>query len=382
MILGYLVQNCEMFQRRQCDHIRLLGGHGFGNYSICNGDIQEFEGDEFVQYSAKQVMLLEQFFVECQKPSHDMRIAMICENFVLSNLNSQQIQAWFEKRRFLEEKTKDAFVSKLLFEKMTAIGRVLCLENDILHGEVQQLLREKEYFCEVLQNALLESFLALEVPRSVFKNVKAVATRRLLLLQNEYLHNEVQQMLREREYILNLQKNLSKSESIFNSYQSWFAAAHSSKGLPLLSGNIAKFPLKIPSELNCFSIPRMKFFGGLKGKSINTFSDLTYFSVNGNINDVSFILSFVKEAMVPGRPLEFLRKNQEFILCCSLKDVKRVLQGFQESPTAVVPTPAFLPQGFHVVVGRYCVSRAWSYFWNEQAASGSVKLVLHFKCVN
>lgn len=74
--------------------MEMQGDHGFGNYSICNGDIQEFGG-----YSAEQVMLLEQFFVECQKPNHGTRIAMIRENSVLSNLNSQQIQAWFENRR-------------------------------------------------------------------------------------------------------------------------------------------------------------------------------------------------------------------------------------------------------------------------------------------
>lgn len=77
----------------------MQGDNGFGNYSICNGDIQEFGGDKFMQYSADQIMVLEQFFMECQNPSHDARIAMIRENSVLSNFNSQQIQAWFENRR-------------------------------------------------------------------------------------------------------------------------------------------------------------------------------------------------------------------------------------------------------------------------------------------
>lgn len=73
-------------------------GHGSGNYVICTGDIQRIVG-EFMQYSADQVMLLEHFFVECQKPSHLMRVAMIRENPALSSLNSRQIQAWFEHRR-------------------------------------------------------------------------------------------------------------------------------------------------------------------------------------------------------------------------------------------------------------------------------------------
>ncbi|KAK1396278.1 hypothetical protein POM88_006141 [Heracleum sosnowskyi] len=153
-------------------------------------------------------MVLEQFFTDYQKPSHDTRIAMNGENSVLSNLNSQQIQAWFENRWVLEKKKKDASVFKLLNETMTAMWRVLILENDLLHGEVQQFLRQMEYICELLQHASLESFLALEVPRSVFKNVKVVATRRLLLLHNEYLHNEVQQMHRERGYICNLEENV------------------------------------------------------------------------------------------------------------------------------------------------------------------------------
>lgn len=79
--------------------MEMQGDHGFGNYSICISEIQDFGGDKSMQYSAEQVMLLEQFFVECQKPSHGTRIAMIRENSVLSNLNSQQIQAWFEYRR-------------------------------------------------------------------------------------------------------------------------------------------------------------------------------------------------------------------------------------------------------------------------------------------
>lgn len=79
--------------------MEMQGGHGFGNYSTGSGDTQESGGDKFMQYSADQIRVLEQVFMECQKPGHDMRIAMIRENSVLSNLNSQQIQAWFENRR-------------------------------------------------------------------------------------------------------------------------------------------------------------------------------------------------------------------------------------------------------------------------------------------
>ncbi|KAK1396283.1 hypothetical protein POM88_006146 [Heracleum sosnowskyi] len=352
--------------------MEMQGDHGFGNNRTFNGDIQEFRGDKFMHFSADQVKVLEEVFVECQKPGHDMRIAMIRENSVLSNLNSQQIQAWFENRRFLEKKKKDTFVFNLVNEKMAAIGKMLLLENDFLHGEVQQLLREKEYICELLQYASVESFLA-EVPRSVFNNVKMVATRRLLLLQNEYLHIVVEQLHMEKEFFRNLQENRSNSESILNSCLSWSASSRSSKGLPLLSGTIAKLPLKTSSELICVSIPRMKFPGGLKEITVITCSDLTYFSPNVDVPDV---LSFVKAAMVPHGPLDFLRKDQEFILCCSLKDVKLVLQGSLESPTAVVP--AFLPQSFRVVVGRYRVSGAWSYIPNEQAAPRHVKFVLRF----
>lgn len=364
--------------------MEMQGGHGFGNYSTFNGDIQESGGDKFMQYSADQIMVLEQVFMECQKPAHDTRVAMIRENSVLSNLNSQQIQAWFENRRFLEKKKKDAFVFNLLNEKMAAIGKMLLLENDMLQGEVQQLMREKEFICELMQYASLESFLALEVPRSVFNDVKTVATRRLLLMLNEYLHNEIQQLHREKEFSRNLQENLSNSESIVNSCRSWSASARDSKGysselmkLPLLSGTIAKLPPKTSSKLSCVSIPRMKCSGGLKEISLITCSDLTNFPVNVYVPDV---LSFVKAAMIPHGPLDFLRKHQEFILCCSLKDIKLVLQGSQESHTAVVP--AFLPNSFCVVVGRYRVSGAWSYIPNEQAAPGNVKFVLRFKCVN
>ncbi|XP_074380550.1 uncharacterized protein LOC141721502 isoform X2 [Apium graveolens] len=337
---------------------------GFGNYSTCNGDIQENGENKFIQYSADQITVFEQVFMECQKPSHDMRIAMIRENSVLSNLNSQQIQAWFENRRLNEKKKKDAFVFNLLNEKLAAIRKMLLLQNEVLHGEVHLLLKEKEFICEMLQYASLQSSMALEVPRSVFDNVKTVATRRLLLLQNEYLHTEVQQLNREKEFSRNLLENLSNSESIVNSYLSWSASARSSNGssselmkLPSVSGTIAKLPLKTSTELNCVSIPRMK----------------------GNV-DVPDVLSFVKAAILTHGPLEFLRKNQEFILCCSLKDIKLVLQGSQESLTAVVP--AFLPQRFRAVVGRYCVSGAWSYIPNEQGAPGNIKFVLRFKCMN
>ncbi|KAK1397362.1 hypothetical protein POM88_007225 [Heracleum sosnowskyi] len=297
---------------------------------------------------------------------------MIRENSVLSSLNSQQIQVWFENRRFLEEKKKDAFVFNLLNEKVGAIGRVLLLESDFLHREVQQLLREKACIRKLLQYASLESFLALEVPRSVFKNVKMVGTRRVLLLHNEYLHKEVQQLHREKEYIQNLLENESSSEFEFNSYRSWSRAADSSKGSCLLSGIIAKFPLKAPIELNRVSVPRMKFFGGLREISLNNCSDLSNFLVNGIIIDVSVMLRFVKATIISDGSLNFLRKHQEFILCCSVKDIKPVLQRSQELSSVV---PAFLLQGFRIVMGRYCVVGAWSYLPNEQAALGNVKLI-------
>lgn len=53
--------------------------------------------------------------------------------------------------RFLEKKKKDACVFNLLNEKMAGIGKMLLLENDFLHGEVQQLVREKEFICQLLQ---------------------------------------------------------------------------------------------------------------------------------------------------------------------------------------------------------------------------------------
>lgn len=333
--------------------MEMQGDHSFGNYSTCNGDNQETVGDKFVPYSPDQVNVLENFFVECEKPSHTMRLAMIHENSVLSNLDSQQIQAWFDNRRFLEKKKKEAFVFNLLNEKIAAIGRLLLLENVFLHREMQQLLRENKCIRKLLQYASLESFMALEVPRSVFKNVKMVAARRLLLLKNEYLHNEVQLLHRENEYIRNLLENLPNSNSVVNSYQSWYGTADSSKRLLLLSGTITKFPSKTPSARIWVFIPKMKCFGGLKEISVNTCSNLTYFSVSGIIIDVSVMPSFVKAAMIPDGPLDLLlRKHQEFILCCSLKDIKLVVQGSRESLTAVVP--AFLPLEKLIIFASNC----------------------------
>lgn len=79
--------------------MEMKGNHGLGNSSTCNGDVQGTPGDKFMQWSDDQVMVLEQFFLECQSPSHVMRLAMIREKSVLSNLDSQQIEAWFENRR-------------------------------------------------------------------------------------------------------------------------------------------------------------------------------------------------------------------------------------------------------------------------------------------
>lgn len=77
----------------------MKGNHGIENSSTCNDDIQGTLGDKFMQCSNDQVMVLEQFFVECQTPTYVMRLAMIRENSVLSSLDSQQIEAWFENRR-------------------------------------------------------------------------------------------------------------------------------------------------------------------------------------------------------------------------------------------------------------------------------------------
>lgn len=60
--------------------------------------------------------------------------------------------------RFLEEKKMDSFVLNLLNEKVVAIGRVLLLENDFLHGEVQWLLREKAYIRKLLQYVCIFNF--------------------------------------------------------------------------------------------------------------------------------------------------------------------------------------------------------------------------------
>lgn len=63
----------------------------------------------------------------------------------------------------------------------------------------------------------------------------------------------------------------------------------------------------------------LQLVGGLKEIYVNNYSDLTTFSVNGIIIDASVMLSFVKAAMIPDGPLNFLRKHQEFIVCCSVK---------------------------------------------------------------
>ncbi|KAL1817493.1 homeobox-leucine zipper protein HOX32 isoform X1 [Daucus carota subsp. sativus] len=222
MLLEAVLTDCSFAKNK-------LGDHGFGNYSTCNGEIQEI-WDKVMQYSADQVSVLEQLFVECQKPSHDMRIAMIRENAVLSNLDSQQIHVWFETRRIVEKKKKIACEFNLLNEQMAAIGRLLLLENHSLHGMVQELLREKKYLNKLLEYASLESFPALEVQRSDSKSVKISAEKWLLLLKHDYLRCEVQQLHKEKEYILKLLENVSNSESIVNSYLSWPAAARTSNG--------------------------------------------------------------------------------------------------------------------------------------------------------
>lgn len=409
--------------------MEMKGNHGFRNSSTCNGDIQGTVGDKFMQYSADQVMVLEQFFVECQTPCHAARLAMIHENSVLSNLVSQQIEAWFENRRSLEKK------------KMAATGKLLLLENKYLQGTVQQLLREKEYVCKLLQYASLESFPAPEVPRSVFENLKMVAARRqLLLLQNEYLSNEVQHLHRENEYIQNLLENvdeITNSDAVVNSDLYMSGAADNSMGLLLFSETTTKFPPKTPIACDWISIPRMKFFEKAKEISVKTCSDWTYFPANGTIIDASVMLSFVKAAMLPDGPLDlFLRQHQEFVVFCSLMDIKLDQISFKDgekSLTAIVPAllpldiklnqtsfkeeeesltaaaassflpqdikldkiafkdreesltavyPAFLPQRFRVVLGRFCVLGAWHYVPNAQAASGEVKFMLRFKFIN
>lgn len=79
--------------------MEMKGNHGSKNSTTCNVDIQETLGDKIMMFSADQVVVLEQFFAVNQVPSHVMRLAMIHENSVLSNLDSQQIEAWFENRR-------------------------------------------------------------------------------------------------------------------------------------------------------------------------------------------------------------------------------------------------------------------------------------------
>lgn len=408
--------------------MEMKGNHGLGNSSTCNDDIQGTLGDKFMLCSDDQIMVLEQFFVECQTPSHAMRLAMIRENSVLFNLDSQQIEAWFENRRSLEK------------NKMAATGKLLLLEQNYLHGTVQQLLREKEYFRTMLQYTSLESFPAPEIPRSVFENLKIVAARRQqLLLENEYLHNEVQHLHRGNEHIQMLLENvddITNSEAAVNPDLYLPGAPDDTRGLLLFSETMTKFPPKTPIACDWVSIPRMKFFEGIKQIFVRTCLDWTYFPINGIIVDAAVMLSFVKATLLPDGPLDlFLHQHQEFVVSCSIKDIKLGQVCFKDgekSLTAIVPaflpldiklnqisfkekdesmtaaassfmpqnikldkiafkdgedsltavSSAFLPQRFCVAVDRYCVLGAWHYVPNQQAASGEIKFMLRFKFIN
>lgn len=408
--------------------MEMKGNNGIGNSSTCNDDIQGTLGDKFMQCSDDQVMVLEQFFVECQTPSYSMRLAMIRENSVLSGLDSQQIEAWFENRRSLENK------------KMAATGKLLLLEQNYLHGTMQQLLREKEYFRTMMEYTSLESFPAPEIPRSVFENLKIVAARRQqLLLENEYLNNEVQHLHRGNEYIQILLENvddITDSEAALNPDLYLQGADDHTRGLLVFSETMTKFPPKTPISCDWVSIPRMKFFEGIKQIFLRTCLDWTYLPVNGNIVDASVLLSFVKATILPVGPLDlFLRQHQEFVVSCSIKDIKldRIcFKDGEKSVTAIVPaflpldiklnqisfkeqkesltaavssfmpqnikldkiafkdreesltavSSAFLPQRFCVAVDRYCVLGAWHYVPNQQAASGEVNFMLRFKFIN
>ncbi|KAL8093391.1 uncharacterized protein LOC141693649 [Apium graveolens] len=405
----------------------MKGNHGLENSRTCNDDIGGTPGDKFMQCSHDQVMVLEQFFVECQTPNDAARLAMIHDNSVLSNLDSQQIEAWFEYRRSLEKK------------KIAATGKLLLLEQNYLHGSVQQLLREKEYFRRMMQYTSLESFPAPEIPRSVFENLKVVATRRQqLLLENEYLHNEVQHLRRENEYIQILLENvddIKNSETSVNPDLYLPGAAYNTR-LLLFSETMTKFPPRTPIACDWVSIPRMKFFERIKQISTRTCLDWTHFPVNGIIVDASVLLSFVNATMLPDGPLDiFLRQHQEFVVSCSIKDIKLDQVCFKDgkkSLTAIIPafllldikfnqisfkekeesltavsssfmpqnikldkiafkdceealsavTSAFMPQRFCVGMDRYCVLGAWHYIPNQQAASGEVKFMLRFKFIN
>ncbi|KAK1355366.1 hypothetical protein POM88_048622 [Heracleum sosnowskyi] len=408
--------------------MEMKGNHGLGNSSTCNGDIQGTLGDKFMQWSDDQVMVLEQFFVECQSPSHSMRLAMIRENSVLSNLDSQQIEAWFESRRSLEK------------NKMAATGKLLLLEQNYLHGTVQQLLREKEYYRMMLQYTSLESFPAPEIPRSVFENLKIVAERRQqLLLENEYLHNEVQHLQRGNEYVQILLENvddITNSEAAVNPDLYFPGDVDNTRGLLLFSETMTKFPPKTPIACDWVSIPRMKFFERIKEIFVRTCLDWTHFPVSGITVDASAMLSFVKATTLPYGLLDlFLCQHQEFVVSCSIKDIKLDQLCFKDgekSLTAIVPafllldiklsqisfkekeesltgaassfmpqnikldkiafkdreesltavSSAFLPQRFCVAVDHFCVLGAWHYVPNQQAASGEVKFMLRFKFIN
>lgn len=65
------------------------------------------------------------------------------------------------------------------------------------------------HVCFLSLQTSLESFPAPEIPRSVFENLKVVAARRQhLLLENEYLQNEVQHLHMGNEYIQILLENV------------------------------------------------------------------------------------------------------------------------------------------------------------------------------
>ncbi|KAL1819362.1 uncharacterized protein LOC108216594 [Daucus carota subsp. sativus] len=404
--------------------MEMKGNHGSGNSTTCNVDIQETLGDKIMMFSSDQVMVLEQFFAVNQVPSHVMRLAMIHENSVLSNLDSQQIEAWFENRRTLEN------------SKMIAMRQLLMLEKSFLNDTVEQLSRQRLYLFRMLRFASTETYPAPGAPRSVSENLMVEARRELLLLENELLHGEVQQLNRGNGYIQSLLENVDiilKSEVPVNSDPYLFAKFI--KGLLWFSDTMTEFPPRTSIACDWVQIPRMKFLEGTSEIFVKTSLDWTYFPVNGIIVDASVMLSFVKAAMIPDGTLNpFLRQHQEFVVFCSVKDIKLdqiFFKDGEKSSTAIVPallpleiklkqtslkeedmltaaassflpqdiklekiafkdreesltavSSAFLPQRFGVAMGRYCVLGTWRYVPNGPAASGEVKFMLRFKFIN
>lgn len=201
----------------------MKGNYGSGGCGRGNGESQGTLTNEFVQYTADQGMVLEQLFGECAKPSHSQRLVMISENPILSNLDSEQIKVWFQNRRCLEKQKKDALEFQSVNDKMAATKKLLLVENDFLQKELLQLVRENEYIRKLLQN------------------VSATT------IDTNY-------------------------ESAVNSYQYLSKPADNSKGFSLLAEECMRefSPVVTRSALDWVLIPRMKVFNVIiKLSSIN-----------------------------------------------------------------------------------------------------------------